>query len=104
MFQGFAPGSRLRSLQPRYLVFVVLGLLLFNAFATRITLPWRLGITNDEAHHHLESWRNRYRTEKMNPVFLRKLERMNRLSSEQMDLVKRVYFASPIVQRLTLFS
>src|SRR5205823_307512 len=65
----------------------------------RVPAPWRMEVVNDEMYH-LESWRNRYRTDNMLPLLLRRLETSSKFSSHQKEVIRKVYFSSPLVQRL----
>jgi hypothetical protein len=78
---------------------VVLGLLAAFLLATRLPAPWRLDAVNDEMFH-IKSWRNRYRTADVLPLFSRRIEQTNRLSSSQKDSLRRLYQTSPLFQRL----
>jgi hypothetical protein len=78
---------------------VVLGLLAALSLATRLPAPWRLDVVNDEMYH-IQSWRNRYRTDDVLPLFLQRIEETNRLSSQQKDSLRRLYQNSPLFQRL----
>ena len=49
---------------------------------------------------HLESWRNRYRTDDMMPLFMRRLELNPRFSPSQKQALREVYHAHPLFQRL----
>lgn len=76
---------------------VLLGVLIAAVVVTtRGPAPWRIEVTNDE-FHHLESWRNRYRTDDIFPLFLDRLE--GRLPASVMSKVQWAYDASPLVQR-----
>jgi hypothetical protein len=66
--------------------------------ALRLAAPWRFVVINDEMHH-LESWRNRYRTDNIYPMFMDRLEKTHRLSPKRLELVWKVYRSSPIIQR-----
>src|SRR4051812_26184124 len=68
------------------------------ALATRGAAPWRLPVMNDEMHH-LESWRNRYRTDDIYPLFIKRLEQGNRLSPATLARVKRIYHSGSLAQR-----
>jgi hypothetical protein len=78
---------------------VVLGLLAALSLATRLPAPWRLDAVNDEMFH-IKSWRNRYRTDDVLPLFLRRIDQTNKLSSPQKDSLRRLYQTSPLFQRL----
>ena len=49
--------------------------------------------------HHLESWRNRYGTNDIYPLFLQRLEASGRLSPERLEMVRGIYDLHPLVQR-----
>lgn len=73
-------------------------LLVAIALISRIAAPWQLGITNDEMHH-LKSWRNRYGTNDIYPMFIQRLEETKSLTPAKLARVKRIYAASPLIQR-----
>lgn len=73
-------------------------LLVLVTCQTRLSAPWRLEVTNDEMHH-LESWRNRYKSDDIYPLFLQKLEASGRLSPARLELVRKLYHSSPLAQR-----
>ncbi len=66
---------------------------------TRLPSPWRTQVTNDEMLH-LESYRNRYGTEDIYPLFLQRLK--SSVSPQRYSQIERVYRSSPIVQRIFL--
>jgi hypothetical protein len=68
------------------------------ALVTRLPAPWKLELINDE-QHHLESWRNRYGTDDIYPLFLERLRVTGRLKGDRLALAERVYHSSPLVQR-----
>lgn len=76
-----------------------LVLLAVVALGTRLPAPWRMEVVNDEMYH-LESWRNRYRTDNMLPLLLRRLETSSKFTSQQKEVIRKIYFSSPLVQRL----
>ncbi len=79
--------------------FVIALVLLTGLTAfTRLAAPGQTTVTNDEMHH-LESWRNRYRTDDAYPLFLERLEGSGMLSEKRLELVRKAYHASPLVQR-----
>jgi len=65
---------------------------------TRLTAPWQVCLHTDEMHH-LESWRNHYRTDDIYPMFIERVESRGLLKGERLELLKRVYASSPLVQR-----
>ncbi|MGE0712590.1 MAG: hypothetical protein AB7N76_33320 [Planctomycetota bacterium] len=72
-------------------------LVLFGAL-TRLPAPWRMDVLNDELHH-LESWRNRYRTDDVYPHFLRRVRAATFLSDATKQRVERFYASGPLAQR-----
>jgi hypothetical protein len=78
---------------------VVIGLLAALALATRLPAPWKMDIINDEMFH-IKSWRNRYRTNDVMPLFLRRLDQSAKLDSSQKAVLRRLYQSSPLFQRL----
>jgi hypothetical protein len=75
------------------------ALLAVLAIGTRLPAPWRVEIINDEMFH-IKSWRHRYRTGDVMPIFPRRLEQTNRLSASQKEWLLRLYRESPWFQRL----
>ncbi|MHC4785663.1 MAG: ArnT family glycosyltransferase, partial [Planctomycetota bacterium] len=65
---------------------------------TRGAAPWQEALTNDEMLH-LESWRNRYRTDDIYPVFLDRVEAQGMLEGERLELLEKAYHGSTLVQR-----
>jgi hypothetical protein len=82
-----------------WLKIVVIGMLAALALATRLPAPWNTEITNDEMYH-IKSWRTRYRTDDVMPIFLRRLDETNRFSTAQKEKLKHLYHTSPLFQRL----
>jgi hypothetical protein len=85
-----------RSVSPWFVTALVM-LVGLTAY-TRLTAPWQFGLTNDEMHH-LESWRNRYRTDDIYPLFLERVEAAGLLGEKNLERLKAAYAASPVVQR-----
>jgi hypothetical protein len=83
----------------RGLTLAVFALLALIAAGTRLPAPWRTDVTNDEMYH-IKSWRHQYRTNNVMPLFLRRLEQTNRLSSPQKETLRQLYLTSPLFQRL----
>ena len=79
-------------------MFAILLVLVAISFLTRLPSPWRLDVINDEMHH-LESWRNRYKSQDIYPLFLQKLELSGRLSPAKLNLLHKFYQSSPLIQR-----
>jgi hypothetical protein len=79
---------------------LVVALLVALAVGTPLPAPWRAEVIGDEMIH-LESWRNRYRTDDMLPLFRLRLERHPGFSAAEKAAIERAYFASPLVQRMT---
>ena len=79
-------------------MFAILLVLVAISFLTRLPSPWRLDVINDEMHH-LESWRNRYKSQDIYPLFLQKLELSGRLSPAKLNLLHKIYQSSPLIQR-----
>ena len=75
-------------------VILLAGLTLY----TRGTAPWQEALTNDEMLH-LESWRNRFRTDNIYPIFLEKAERRGLLEGKRLEVVERAYNSSTLFQR-----
>jgi hypothetical protein len=71
--QRCVEGTRMNGRGARKGTLLVLGLLILLTLVTRVGAPWRLAVTNDEANHHLESWRNRYRSASVFPIFFERL-------------------------------
>jgi hypothetical protein len=78
---------------------VVLVLLAAVTLGTRLPAPWRMDVINDEMYH-LESWRNRYRTDNILPLFLRRLDETKQFTPQQKERLRKIYFSGPLVQRL----
>lgn len=76
-------------------------LLVGLAFFTRVPAPWQMDVTNDEMHH-LESWRNRYKSDDVYPLFLQKLEAKESLSPARLELIRKLYHSSPLVPHAML--
>jgi hypothetical protein len=91
-------GGRRPPPRPRRIAVVLGAVVALIALATRAPAPWRLPVTNDEMHH-LESWRNRYRTDDIYPLFIRRLEETNRLGPARLAQVKRIYHSGALAQR-----
>lgn len=75
-----------------------IGVLVLVSLLTRLPAAWKLDVINDEMHH-LQSWRNRYGTDDIYPLFLQRLEAGGRLSPQRLELVRRIYHLHPLVQR-----
>jgi hypothetical protein len=73
-------------------------LVVFTA-VTRLAAPWRIDITVDEAHHHLESWNHRYRTTDIYPLFLQRLDTQRRIPPKLADLGRWFYHTGALAQR-----
>jgi hypothetical protein len=86
-----APSPRLRA--------VVLAMLATVALGTRLPAPWRTEIINDEMFH-IKSWRHRYRTPDVMPLFLKRLDQADRLGSSQKEQLRQLYRDSPFFRRL----
>ncbi len=80
---------------------ILMALVAAVALATRLPAPWQRNLINDEMHH-LESWRNRYRTDDIYPLFLKKLESGGRVDKRKIEMVRRLYRGSPLFQRAML--
>lgn len=80
----------------RQLVIISTVVLSLAAIALRAPNMFNDQIVNDEMLH-LESYRNRYRSNDIYPVFMEKAE--NRLSSDQYATLEQWYQDSPLVQR-----
>ncbi len=65
---------------------------------TRGAAPWQDALTNDEMLH-LESWRNRYRTDDIYPVFIKKVNLHGLLDGRKLELLESAYESSTLVQR-----
>ena len=76
-------------------------LLVGLSFSTRLPAPWQMDVTNDEMHH-LESWRNRYKSDDIYPLFLKKLEARKDLSPVRVEMVRKLYFSSSLVPHALL--
>src|ERR1035437_702534 len=76
-------------------------LLTLLALCTRLPAPWQMDVTNDEMHH-LESWRNRYKSDDIYPLFLHKLEARENLSPVRLELIRKLYFSSSLVPHALL--
>ena len=66
------PAMRVGGWRPMSWERIAVVLLVFVALATRLPAPWGPEVIGDEMLH-LESWRNRYRTDDMMPLFMRRL-------------------------------
>jgi hypothetical protein len=84
------------------LLWLTVVLLIASALATRLPSPWRLEVTNDEQHHHLQSWRNRYRTNDVFPVFFDRLQETHQ-NSRQVKKLLAIYHAHPELVARSLF-
>lgn len=96
-----APEATPESLPPNRWLRVGLVLLVLFAASTRLPAPWRADVTNDELHH-LESWRNRYRTDDVYPLFRERIRRAAFLSESTRDRAERFYALGPLAQRSLL--
>ncbi len=76
-------------------------LLVALAVCTRLPAPWQMDVTNDEMHH-LESWRNRYKSDDVYPLFLQKLQAKGNLSPARLELIRKLYRSSPLVPHALL--
>ena len=76
-------------------------LLVVLSLWTRVPAPWQMDVTNDEMHH-LESWRNRYKSDDVYPLFLEKLEAKENLSPSRLELARRLYHSSSLVPHALL--
>lgn len=81
-----------------WLKITVITLLVVLALGTRLPAPWRAEVTNDEMYH-IKSWRNRYRTNDVLPLFVRRLDRSHAFSSSLKEQLKQLYYSSPLFQR-----
>ncbi len=79
-------------------VWVVALLIGALALSTRLAAPWRTDVINDEMHH-LQSWRNRYGTDDIYPLFLQRLEASGKLPARRLEQVRKIYHAHPLIQR-----
>lgn len=87
--------------RPRSWERIAVVLLVFVALATRLPAPWGPEVIGDEMLH-LESWRNRYRTADMMPLFQRRLDLNARFSTQQKQTLRDLYQGHPWFQRLLL--
>jgi hypothetical protein len=81
----------------RWLRVGVVLLVLFAA-VTRLPAPWRAEVTNDELHH-LESWRNRYRSDDVYPLFRERVRASASLSEGSRARALEFYALGPLAQR-----
>jgi hypothetical protein len=65
---------------------------------TRGAAPWQEFLTNDEMLH-LESWRNRYRTDDICPSFVEKAKITGLLEGRTLELFERAYGSGALCQR-----
>ena len=85
-----------RSLLKPFLIALVFAALI----VPRVCAPWRLEITEDEAHHHLKSWHHRYGTNDIYPDFLPRLAEVHgRIPAPVVHFVTWAYHASTLFQR-----
>ena len=81
----------------------VLALIAVVALGTRVPAPWRVDVIGDEMLH-LESWRNRYRTDDVLPLFRARLEQNAKLPPAAKRLLLHLYRTSPLFQRSLMAS
>ena len=78
--------------------FAAIVLLVALVAYTRGTAPWGYQVINDEMHH-LESWRNRYRTDDVYPLFVERVENSGLLKGSKLELFNRIYHSGALAQR-----
>lgn len=82
---------------------VVIGLIVVVALGTRLPAPTRVDVIGDEMLH-LESWRNRYRTDDILPLFRARLEQNKKIPPAAKTYLLHWYRTNPLFQRALMSS